>query len=72
MNVIMWICGCCECYDALFVWDSILAILGKAIWICVIICAYKLIKKILELNHELKKMERNHEYRKEANDKQKK
>lgn len=65
MNVIMWICGCCECYDDLFVWDSILAILGKAIWICVIICAYKLIKKILELNHELEKMERNNKYRKE-------
>ncbi len=63
MNVIMCICGCCIISDfGLF-----------ATIITIIICAYKLIKKILELNHELKKMERNHEYRKEANnDKQEK
>lgn len=54
MNVIMCICGCCIISDfGLF-----------ATIITIIICAYKLIKKILELNHELEKMEKNHEYRK--------
>lgn len=63
MNVIMCICRCCIISDfGLF-----------ATIITIIICAYKLIKKILELNHELEMMERNHEYRKEANnDKQEK
>lgn len=63
MNVIMCICGGCIISDfGLF-----------ATIITIIICAYKLIKKILELNHELEMMERNHEYRKEANnDKQEK
>ena len=55
MNVIMCICGCCIISDfGLF-----------ATIITIIICAYKLIKKILELNHELEKMERNNKYRKE-------
>ena len=51
----MCICGCCIISDfGLF-----------ATIITIIICAYKLIKKILELNHELETMERNNKYRKE-------